>query len=552
MSLVVGILAFIAAAWRLDKAPDVLTDEILYTRASIRVVGEGSLVWDNGDPIFVHPPLYFLVKGMYLGLTADAASAVQDPGDIFAWVYHARHLNAFLAGLTAVVLYLLGRRLRGSWLGLLWAALFILDPFGVRINRRAMLETMAMLLTLAGMGLILINRGQGLWAGLLFGLAMLTKELTFTAPLAVFLFGLWESRWNRKIDWETLVIAPLVALWIYSLFPIWAWMLDYWERFMEVKETSLLRLLGVIQLSGWNRPGVSLLDFLTRRLIDYGSTYLLLGLGGIATLRLLLGQRHDRNARLLGIWGLVLYPFYAFTTLKGAGNDQFFYFLLVPAILLIGYAGFGSDDRRGFSGAFGFLMFLAPVLYYNLILWGLNYGIGLDNGYQQLTAYVQEHLPASEPLNASGDAIKFQYFFPHRPITEAATPEEAQRLGVRYFVLAPKDIWARYGRMTAEMAAWIQEKGELLFATRGSTYGDIFLYRVDHPGAQPSPTGGYRFYPAAVPGSATLFLSLLVVWIIACIGLALILRAFSHLSLGSGFLRGSSRPRKPVLRILRM
>jgi len=567
-------LAFAAVAWRLDQAPDIFTDEILYTRAGIRVAAEGALVWDNGEPLFVHPPLYFLAEGMYLRLTTDPTDVVQIPGDIFAWVYHARYLNALFAGATAVVFYLLGRQLQGRWLGLLLTTLFILDPFGVRINRRAMLETMAAWLSLAGMALLLTGRPRvtgrlslfrAIGAGLLLGAGMLTKELTFTAPLAVFLFGLWELWRSGRKDPHSSVprlrrspallgasLTVTTAGLTYLLFPFWGLTTGRWDRFMHVKWLSLNRLLGLAQLSGWNRPHVSLLDFLVERLIDYGSSYLMLGLGGAATLFLLLTRRHTTTGRLLTVWGLILYPFYAFVAVAGSGNDQFFYFLLIPAILLVGYAAailpeaigdvlarraatrrwltpaVGRWLRRGRTGAV--VLLLAAVLPFNLTRWWLVFGAGTDNGYYRLAAYVQEHLPLGEPLNASGDAIKFEYFFPHRPITDAATPSEAVAGRIHYFALAPKDVWARYGRTTPELATWITARGERLFAANGDSYGEIYLYRVDYPnnvpGSEQRPTpvrpdgasGPYsRSFPPAQAGFINGLVLALGLWGVWCL-----------------------------------
>ncbi len=535
------LLGFAAIAWRLDRAPDIFTDEILYTRAGIRVAAEGALVWDNGEPLFVHPPLYFLVEGAYLALTRDPMGAVYAPGDIFAWVYHARYLNALIAGLTALLLYLLGRRLRGPWLGWLLVALFVLDPFGVRINRRAMLETMAAFLGLAGMALLLTARepvrpGRAIVAGLLLGAALLTKELTFTTPLAVLLFGLLEGRrrpLTRAARWMPF-LTVLVAGLSYLIFPLWALTTGRWDRFVHVKSLSLQRLIGLIHLSGWNRPEVSLWNFLLRRLTDYGSSYLLLALGGAATLWLLLFHRRERAGRLLGLWGLVLYPFYAFVTLVGSGNDQFFYFLLVPAILLVGYTATLPTPSAAFLPrlvnrwhrlALGILLLF--ILPYNAVRWVTTYGFGLDNGYRQLAAYVAEHLPADAPLNASGDAIKYWYFFPDRPIADAATPEEAQALGLHYFALAPKDVQGRYGRMTPALAAWIQAQGTRLFAVEGDSYGLITLYRVDYPGEDgPEPPSVslprfQRFQPAQAGFVDTLLVALGVWWAIT-IGLSLL------------------------------
>lgn len=510
IAVAICLLTFGATAWRLDRAPDVFTDEILYTRAGIRVAGEGALVWDRGDPIFVHPPLYFLVEGAYWWLAGDSLPPIYEAGDIFASVYHARYLNAFFAGLTAALLYLIGWRLHGSGLGLLLVALFVLDPFGLRINRRAMLETLAVLLALAGMAVLLTGmpRTSGrrwlpgaIVAGLLLGAALLTKELTFTATLAVLLFGLWQvwryrrtGREENRRAWEqakAALVAVATATLTYGLYPLWMMFSGNGSGFSEVKALSLERLLGLVQISGWNRPGVSLASFFGQRLADYGSSYLILALGGAATLWLFLRQRDDHISRLLVVWGLVLYPFYGFVALFGSGNDQFFYFLLVPAILLVGCTAAKVPGRITVSRLrrpriLIVALLLALILPYNAARWWSAYGVGLDNAYLRLAKHVEGRLPPGEPLNASGDAIKFQYFFPDRPIASAATAKEAQAVGVHYFALAPKDVQARYGRTTPELAAWLVEQGQPLYSVAGDSFGDLFLYRVDYVGGPPT------------------------------------------------------------------
>lgn len=523
LAIIVFLAGFSAVAWRLDKAPDIFTDEIIYTRIGIRVSGEGAMVWDSGEPFLVHPPLYFLVEGIYFWLAGDANTPQYAAGDIFAAVHRARYLNAFFAGLTAITLFLLGRRLGGAWLGLLLVAVFVFDPFGVRINRRAMLETLAMLLPLVGVTLLLSeDKGsqfsspvRAIAAGFLLGLGMLTKELTFITILAVFVFGLWEA-WRTlrekgipNLDLAAPFLATGIAALTYAIYPVWVLTSGEWDHFTGEKFLALKRLLGLVQITGWNRPDVSMFDFLSQRLVDYGSTYLLLAFGGAATVWLLLMHRRRRAGRFLGTWGGVIYPFFAFVALFGSGNDQFFYLLLVPAMVLTGYAftlpvksPYDSEGLQGREGVHGlkqvqrlasiwmgpakaaFILLFLVIMPYNIAQWWSHFGAGLDNGYEQLANFVQEKLPAGEPLNASGDPIKFRYFLPDRTITTAAIPQEAIDSGVHYFALAPKDVWAHYGRMKPELAAWIQSGGSLVFTVSGDSYGDIYLYRVDYERAE--------------------------------------------------------------------
>lgn len=510
------VLAFGVVSWRLSQAPDLFTDEILYTRVGTRVAGGGALAWDSGVPFMIHPPLYFLLEGAFLKLTGNPQGAVYNPGNIFNAVYHARLLNSIFAALTAVLLFAIGRRLHSTWLGLLLLALFILDPFGLRINRRAMLETLAGLLTLAGMSILFVNFLQdrpkisySIWAGLIVGAALLTKELTFTTLLALALFGVWEllrkpsnSLANHNFTFALhAFLVTIVAGFTYLIYPFWALISGHWSDYFSEKFLGLKRLVGLVQITGWNRPGVSLSQFLLQRLTDYGSSYLLLALGGVATLLILLLGRNTRVGRLLGIWGLVLYPFYAFVALVGSGNDQFFYYLLVPGILLLGYAmtlplpfkiWSPTNDRFQLHSAMQALRILAIVfllfliLPYNLYRYWTSYIGGQDNGYYQLAQYINKHVPPTVPINASGDAIKFEYFLPQHPITNAGTSLEASTMGIHYFVVVPKDVLAHYGRITLDMAVWIQDHGEILFHTYGDSYGDIFLYRVDYRGGKNS------------------------------------------------------------------
>lgn len=534
LAILVYAISFGAVAWRLDQSPDVFTDEAVYTRAAIRVAGEGALVWDSGEPFLVHPPLYFLAQGAVARLTADQGLPVYEAGDIFHWVQHARYVNAVLAGLTAVLMYFLGLRIRSVWLGLALVALFVLDPFGVRTNRRAMLETLAALLTLGGVTAFLPNRGQladihrsarAVTAGFLLGLSMLAKELSVIVLLSMLLFALWEtwltrcrgsrvagvgSHYSLPPSAKAASSAIAVAAITYALYPLWTLLSGSWRSYAEVKSLLLMRLLGIIQLTGWNRPDVSFYELLDRRLADYGSSYLVLVLGGAALLWLLMFHRGSVIGRFMCAWGLVLYPFYGFVALFGSGNDQFFYYLLVPAIVFVGYAALVTPPGMGESSVWSsaeprahakagwiahnlplvMLALLVLILPYNAAKWWTSFGVGVDDGYKQVARFVQGSLPSGVPVNASGDDTKFFYFFPQHPIADAATPGEALSAGVHYFVLAPRDVRFHYGPITQDLANWITEHGQRLLVSNGDSYGDIFIYRVDYDSLEQSrPTG---------------------------------------------------------------
>lgn len=555
LSLLIFSVAFGVVVWRIDQAPDIFTDEILYSRLGLRVLEEGAIVWDHGSMSVIHPPYYYLLDAVFMAATGSPGGELYTPGDIFGLVYHDRILNAILAGLTAVILFLIGLRLRGFWLGIFFTLLFFIDPFGVRINRRAMLETSAALLTLIGL-LIFIwgskdrnGSSFGILSGIFFGAGILTKELAFIVPLAVLIYGIWEII-RKSTGWRNALITSGIAFGSYLIFPIWVIYTGNWSRFVVVKTLAMERLVGLVHTSGWNRPGVSLLDFISNRLLEYGSSYLILLLGGVATLLILFRHRNEATGRLLGIWGLLVYPFYIFLTFFGSGNDQFFYFLLLPSIIFLGYALIEKGDygmRRLLVRSWNmlrsqplalyrmrditsWLLFVAGsviliiILPFNVFSWMSNFGLGVDNGYFQLTRFIQSNIPVGTPINASGDPLKFSYFLAQYPIGEVATPQEAVDIGLQYFVIAPKDIQAKFGNISEEFATWIISNGQLIFSTSGETYGDIFLYNVPiirEPEGEPLPgswdTMYQRTFPMAETGFVGALILLMAIWYLLCI-----------------------------------
>lgn len=506
-SLILFSISFGVVAYRDSQAPDVFTDEILYTRAGTRIAAEGAMVWDSGEPFMIHPPLYFLVESLYFKLTSNPTRQLYNPGNIFSDVFNARRLNAIFAGLTTVLLFWIGRRLRGLWPALLMVALFIIDPFGVRINRRAMMETFAELVTFAGVGLFAVNLlhyapkySWSLWAGLLIGAGLLSKEVTFVSLLALAFFGIWEflrsgffSRPGSEDRFLLSIHALLAfstALLTYAIYPLWVISEAQWPAFWSEKFLGVQRLLGLVQLTGWNRPGVSLTQFLLARLTSYGSSYVLLALGGAATIWILLNHSHTPQGRFIASWGLLLYPFFGFTALAGSGNDQLFYYLLVPAIFLVGYglslpvifARYNTLQKAIRYAIAG--MILMVMIPYDGYEWIKTFGIGQDNAYTQFAQYVNQNLPAGTPINATGDPIKFRYFLPAYPITALTAPDQAYKAGVHYYALAPKDVQSHYGNSNPVMQAWIQSNGTVVAHFYGDSYGDIYLYSVNFKGGK--------------------------------------------------------------------
>ena len=134
VALGLGILTLLLHGYRLEQAPDLFADEGLYYIVGANVARGRGLTDLFGALFFWHPPLYMLVEALFLKLRG------LEFGDPLVAVLALRQINVVYSALTAICLYLLGRRLHSERAGLLMAALFIIDPYIQRINRRNMLE----------------------------------------------------------------------------------------------------------------------------------------------------------------------------------------------------------------------------------------------------------------------------------------------------------------------------------------------------------------------------------------------------------------------------
>src|SRR5207237_25988 len=155
------------------------------------------LVVDH-KPFLYHPPAYFLIEAAYIKL-AGLTNA-----DLLTALFSVRYLNVFFSAITASILLLFGRKLHSFKAGLIMVALFLMDPYVQRINRRDMLETFSMLCVLLGVYIFFTHRQrlrnwQWLGSGIAFGVAVLTKEAMFLSLFALLGVAAWTRR-TQLID----------------------------------------------------------------------------------------------------------------------------------------------------------------------------------------------------------------------------------------------------------------------------------------------------------------------------------------------------------------
>jgi O-antigen/teichoic acid export membrane protein/4-amino-4-deoxy-L-arabinose transferase-like glycosyltransferase len=491
--LVLGCALPAAAAvlWNIPRSPDSMFDEMAYTRAAQSIEQRWHFGWTD-RAVFVHPPLSFLAQAGWLHLLGRGAAALPDA------IAATRLLAGAAAVLNVVLLALLARRLmpqagppRRILLTLVVAVLAATDPILLRFCRTALIEPLALLgcLVTLHLALALWKRRWVVYVpvvGLASGLALLTKELTVFPLLTPVLYAIL-GRDRRRIRVSIAAFGVGACLWL--LFPLWAARIGLAGPFFSDKLLSFRRLAGVVQVTGWNRPGSSLLSFLSVTggdLSQYAISYLFLAGGAVAVVWLVLHRLTD-SARWLLAFLLTSYAFGAYIVLLGTLNEHFFVYV-VPAALLgtvlvadaVLAARVGATRRRDRPV---WTVVLAPMIGLLAVLglagasWTRFYAVDSD-GLFRIAAFVRTHVPPRSAVNGTGDPDKFAFLLPDYTITDYATGPGAESHGVHLFFLSDKDAEQRNGNTTPELTSWVRAHGTRLAAVPSTTYHGLELWQV--------------------------------------------------------------------------
>jgi len=221
-----GILALAAylRLWNIEHLFNILHDydEGAYSLGA-RFISQGYLPYR--DFLLVHPPLYDLVlAGVY---------------KVFGYsFFYGRYLSVALSLAAIVLLYLIGKRMYHPAAGLTAAALFAVSPMVMYLGRRAVQESLGILLILVAVYFAVVfvdNRKENrlLFCGLALGLAVATKYLFIPVAVGVVttvvLLTAGEGFWRlikslgRADLW--LFYACLAAV-IYSLLLLFKWVFN--------------------------------------------------------------------------------------------------------------------------------------------------------------------------------------------------------------------------------------------------------------------------------------------------------------------------------------
>jgi len=496
----IGLVTLGVRAFRLNRSFDIFIDEVTYLRLS-QSVAESLRVTLYGKPFYLHPPAFFFLEGAYLTIAHPA-------GSLLAQIYAVRFLNLVLAALSSVALLLIGRRLAGWTTGVIASLLFAFDPFIIAMNSRNLLDTCALCFVLAGYCTIVLglsDAGQSgalsfpraVSAGLFFGLAILTKDMMAVVTLGP-LATCFVLQWS--LSRRTIARIGFVAALTYAPYPFAIIMAGEWDHFARQKFHGIARLVGLVQETGFHRHtngGPTLLQSVVGRLEAYGTTYVIIALGALATYLLL---RHGRaleatgSARLVGVWAACSYALLGYCIAIGTLEEQFFYILTLPSLLImtvvIGLSlksqilHIHARIRRTLCAVTVALtgLFMAWAGYH----W-VHTRVTPDNAFERAIAYIAHTIPSTDRHVAStsetGQFLLIAEGYASGPWGVWHSAKQLQSSKATYVLIDRKQLVWDEGNAGLALLHWVQRHGQrvFLFHRDDTDATDVLmLYRLNH------------------------------------------------------------------------
>jgi 4-amino-4-deoxy-L-arabinose transferase-like glycosyltransferase len=377
--------------------------------------------------------------------------------------------------------FVIVRQLTRPLTGLLAALAFSLEPFIIKMNSINLLDTSAMLWMALGYAWLLTHRGPGSlprWrvaaAGVSFALACLTKEMT-VFPIVLSLFAAVVLRAGLRIRDVATILGVMVL--VYVPYPVIAALSGHWEAFTASKSDGVLRFLGSVKISGFERggDGPSFVAAVLENLDELATTYALIGVGLPAAA--VLAWWGDTRKRLLGVWCAASFVLLAYGVGLGTLEEQFFYLLVVPALVATVVAADLVLERTRHRSAHRPAVVLVALAVIGSFAWAEATWRAVhftsDNGYERLLAFLRDESTPDAPIAVTMETAKFLLVGYDRGAWNSPRELEANR--ARYVLLSTYEMDHGYGYASRDFYRWVAGRSELVFSFRRARNDDLLL-----------------------------------------------------------------------------
>nr|WP_281451860.1 glycosyltransferase family 39 protein [Paenarthrobacter nitroguajacolicus] len=479
----------------MERANDVFIDEVTYADIA-KQISNGQLPSIVGTPFFLHPPGSFVLNGLVirvLGLEGHSMDLA----------LQLRWVNTVLGSLTVVICFLLVSRLVGAVPAVVAGVILASDPFVLRMDGRLMMETPAGLAVLSGWLLVLLvlDREEGrtrrwleVGAGLVFGLAIVTKDMTAVFTVAPLLAAVF---WRRTVPMSTALRILAGSIVPYAIYLLVVASNGLLPQFVEQKTVGVLRMIGAVQMTGFNTtPKVDL----TARLVDmasrFGTSYVLLGLSILAGAVTAFSPVPSR--RVIGLFSLVTGFVGVYSVFFGAAEEQFGYCVVLVAVVSTPVAAAMVVSWRTRLRAV-VTTAAATMAIFSLVL-GIQARLVVDDGLVRARDFMNAELPDSAKVGLTSVTGEFA-LLPHHGWEVLPSLQSLDDGDAEYVLTQSRPLREGYGFAAPGLLNWLERNAQPVFTFTGPTSGDTVLWQLDrtklHAAVSlgqtiPPVSGGYR------------------------------------------------------------
>ncbi|SEI71047.1 Membrane protein involved in the export of O-antigen and teichoic acid [Arthrobacter sp. yr096] len=478
--IAVSAAAFGVRAIGLARGFELWVDELLYVRLGESLT-TGQVPTLPDGPFFLHPPGFFLLEAGTIKLFGIS-------GDIVEVVLQLRWLNAALGAITVGLGFLLVRKLAGTTAAWLAAVVLAFEPFILRNNSHAFLETSAMAFVLAGFLVLTGTRTPNrrlpaalrlIAVGLLLGYAVLCKDffiICTVGPVAVAVI------WKRTLPWRQAAVVLIAAAVPYATYLAIAASQAHLPDWIEAKTSGILRASGLEKSTGFTAEGSpNIMTRLIEQSGHFGTSYLLLALCPVAGALLCFSRRADR--RVIGLAGFALGAAGAYSAAFGTFEEQYGYGVMIAGVLCSVLVvvelreRFSERSRKGFRQGRTFLAIASLCFVALTVVLGARTAFTVDNGFVQVKDWVKNNLPQEARVSVSNSTGEFAFaddprfgVWPSAPLMQGA--------GANYILTQSHPTSQGYGYAQPEMLTWLKEYATPVFSAEGPTNGSTTLWLV--------------------------------------------------------------------------
>jgi hypothetical protein len=294
----------------------------------------------------------------------------------------------------------------------------------------------------------------------------------------------WVCGWG--LPRRQLATIAVVTLAVYGVYLGATWHAGQLGLLLDQQSVGFLRLIGRLQLTGFNRPGAP--SFLATAVADLpglGPSYALMGVGVLAIGGLLAWPSPQAWARdrVLGMWCAGGSALVVFAVLfHGTLEEQMFYYLLLPSV--VATAAMAPRAARYLARRSGPKLAWVPVAVILVLMtaggaaW-YHVHSSPDNGYQRTTQWLAVHVAKGTTVSVTDELN--QFLIRNYNTGRWVTGPELIQHHVRYVVISSKEVGQGYAFATTRFAEWLADHGHLVYQFVEQSYGRIAVYSLSPP-----------------------------------------------------------------------